>query len=461
MASLNDHEVRKFEGTQPAMSSIDSEIFEEIIKETTPQYVQFLATEFISDSAEKAREISKKAGVESKVVGEKPFFMTDEDFGINGSIGSSFAMVKPGKPNKPLRIIIAHSDVPSLRIPVSPLFTAESTKQEMMTPSISLCTEPFGGVRPDDWYGMDVKVIGKMYIQGIEKKIELPGRIKQKSLHVDHPAIMKDFEGLKIDTGYMCAKDLYRVLGIHSADDFARARLYCLPSLKNWQTIGNELGGFGHDDRSCVWASLKAGIESLVGNDNTTMIFALDNEEIGSVGNSASYRGFFENVVRETLKVVYGKKAKDIELPMALNRELLGGMPAIFADVGVGLSTAELSDQYGLVDQDRASRLGWGVMINTSITTSPKHVDKFVTLLRKNLPGNKRYLRYQIGGDYTPVDGRYGWAGSVQMHDSFGDVMPCLNVGIPVSGLHHPRTEAINVFDLHWMKEAYKVYLKN
>jgi hypothetical protein len=47
------------------------------------------------------------------------------------------------------------------------------------------------------------------------------------------------------------------------------------------------------------------------------------------------------------------------------------------------------------------------------------------------------------------------------MYDSFGDVMPCLNVGIPVSGLHHPRTEVINIFDLHWMKEAYKAYLKN
>jgi len=27
--------------------------------------------------------------------------------------------------------------------------------------------------------------------------------------------------------------------------------------------------------------------------------------------------------------------------------------------------------------------------------------------------------------------------------------------------LHHPRAETINVFDLHFLKEAYKIYLKN
>jgi len=35
------------------------------------------------------------------------------------------------------------------------------------------------------------------------------------------------------------------------------------------------------------------------------------------------------------------------------------------------------------------------------------------------------------------------------MHDSFGDKVPALNVGIPVCGLHHPTVEAINIFDLH------------
>jgi aspartyl aminopeptidase len=47
------------------------------------------------------------------------------------------------------------------------------------------------------------------------------------------------------------------------------------------------------------------------------------------------------------------------------------------------------------------------------------------------------------------------------MYDSFGDTIPCLNLGVPVIGLHHPRTEAINIFDLFWTKEAYKVYLEN
>lgn len=463
MVSLNECMVRDFEGTQPASDKLSRKAMQEIATKTIPRYRAFIQEKLVSDSVENARKIVREAGVKSGEVGEHPFFVSDEDFGINGSIGNSFAFVKPGKANKPLRIIIAHSDVPSLRIPVNPVFTAEDYKRELLTSSVSLCTEPFGGVRPEDWYGMDVEIVGKIYVNGKTKNVSLDGRIKQKSLHVDHPQIMKSFEGLKVDTGFRNAGELYQALGIKSADDFARARLYCLPKMlkgANGSLVGNELGGFGHDDRCCVWASLQAGLESIVNNDNTTMIFALDNEEIGSIGNSASYRGFFENVVKETLKVVYGNKAKEIELPGALNRHLLGEMPAIFADVGVGIGPEEMNDAYGLVDKDRASRLGWGVMINSEITTSPKHVDKYISLLQKFLPEKEPRLRYQIGGDYSPVDNR-SWGASGQMYDAFGDVMPCLNVGIPVCGLHHPRTETINVFDLHWMKEAYKVYLQH
>ncbi len=461
VVSLNDYEASNFDALQPATEDVPKKIVKELIEQTLPQYMQFIQEKLISDSVEKARSIAQSKGIESRVSGEKPFFVSDEDMGINGAIGNSFAMVKPGKKEKPFRIIIAHSDVPSLRIPVNPVFGAQDYRRELRTPTISLCTEPFGGIRPEDWYGMDVEIVGKIYINGKEKRISMPGRIKQKSLHTDHPLIMKTFEGLKVSTASSNIEELYQKLGIESADDFASARLYCLPSMeKNGKLLGYELGGFGHDDRCCVWAGLQASLETLLDNDNTTMVFALDNEEIGSIGNSANYMGFFENVMRETLKVVYGEEGGKIELPSALNRGLMGGMPAICADVGVGLGPEELDDRYGLVDIDRSSRTGWGIMINAGITTSPKHVDNFTSLLKKKIPGKEKNYRYQIGGDYTPVDGR-AWGNSAQMYDSFRDTMPFLNVGIPVCGLHHPRTEVINIFDLQWMKEAYKIYMKN
>jgi len=462
MSSLNDLLTGDFVGNQPSVEGVSDKIITQVAQETTGPYVAFIQEKLVSDSVENARKIASQHGVRSRDIGGRPFFISDEDFGINGATGNSFALVKPGKKGHPLRIIIAHSDVPSLRVPINPIYTAETTKSELMTPSVSLCTEPFGGIRPEDWYGMDVEIVGKVYIGGRVKSVSLDGRIKQKSLHTDHPQIMKTLEGLRVDTGLLTPADVYRALGMKGADDFARAKLYCLPKMAvNGNLVGNELSAFGHDDRCCVWTSLNAGLETMVDNDFTTMVFALDNEEIGSIGNSASYRGFFENVVRETLKVVHGKDARNIELPAALNRHLLGDMPAIFADVGVGIGPQEIDDVYELVDKDRASRLGWGVMINSTITTSPKHVDKFITLLKKYLPGTNREMRYQIGGDYTPVDSRYSHIGSPQMHDSFRDVMPCLNVGAPVSGLHHPRTEVLNVFDLHWMKEAYRIYLSH
>lgn len=465
MSSVNDELVKEFEGIQPASEFITKKVLRELTKVSIPEYHKFIQCRLVSDSVEYARNLAKDAGSLSGQISSKPFFITDEEMGINGAIGNSFAFVKPGKPTKPLRIIISHSDVPSLRIPVNPVFVETSLERQLSCPSISLYTEPFGGVRPDDWYGMEVDIIGKLFLNGKEKRIELPGRIKQKSVHVDDQRYLKTFEGLKVDTGFRKSNDFFGALGMKGADDFAKSRLYCLPHFtdtRNGRLIGNELGAFGHDDRCCVWASLRAGLDSLIDNDNTTMIFALDNEEIGSVGNSASYRGFFETVLKKTLDVVHGDKSKNIELPADLNTHLLDGMPVIFADVGVGLGIEELEDPYN-VNERGASRLGWGVMINSGITTSPKHVDKFLTLLNKKLPGNKKYnpIRYQIGGDYSPVDSRYGWKGDAQMYDAFGDSLPCLNVGIPVTGLHHPRVETINVFDLYFMKEAYKVYLQN
>jgi aspartyl aminopeptidase len=462
MVSLIDQGIGDFEGVQPAADNLNKKILNRVLSKTIPEYVFFMQPKLISDSVEKAREIAKSYKVDNKEISDNPFFLSDEDMGINGAVGNSFALVKPGKADKPFRIIIAHSDVPSLRIPVNPVFAESNSDRAMACSSVMILTEPFGGVRPDDWYGTEVDIVGKLFIDGKEKRIELPGRIKQKSLHVDDPRFVKTFQGLKIDTGFRTAEALYSELGITSCDDFARAKLYCLPHFEgiNGRMIGNELGGFGHDDRCCVWAALKAGLETLVKTDNTTMIFALDNEEIGSVGISANYRGFFENVLRETINVVYKENAKNIVVPACLNKSLLGGMPVIFADVGVGLGPEELEDPFN-VDLKGASRLGWGAMINSGVTTSPKHVDKIVSLLKKQLPGRDRDFRYQIGGDYSPVDSRFSWKGDAQMYDAFGDVMPCLNIGIPVTGLHHPRAETINVFDLHWMKEVYKIYLAN
>lgn len=460
MSSLNDQLALNSEGTQPSSDNISKQIMRKVLTRTVPQYMEFMQERLVSDCVEKAREISAKFGV-GRSISRKPFFLTDEDFGINGAIGNSFALVKPGNPTRPLRIIIAHSDIPCLRIPANPIYVVNDSARSMASPSISLRTEPFGGVRPDDWYGTEVDIVGKMFIGGKVKRIELPGRIRQKSLHVDNPGEMKTYDGLKVDTGYQVPEKLYRQLGITSADDFSRSRLYCFPHSKTaGRLVGHELGGFGHDDRACVWASLMAGLETLASTNNTVMIFGLDNEEIGGGGNSASYRGFFENILEETLKVVYGP-TKKFSLPADLNRGILGVMPAIFADVAVGLGPEELEDPR--INFDGASRMGWGPFIYSGILTSPKHVDKIMTQIERDLPDKKklRSKRYQMGGDYSHVDLRYSYHGDAQMSDSFGDVMPCLNIGLPVTGLHHPRTETINVFDLHWMREIYKIYLKN
>ena len=45
------------------------------------------------------------------------------------------------------------------------------------------------------------------------------------------------------------------------------------------------------------------------------------------------------------------------------------------------------------------------------------------------------------------------------MSDVFDEFFPCVDVGVPVIGLHNPTSESLNVFDLYWAKKAYEAYL--
>jgi aspartyl aminopeptidase len=156
----------------------------------------------------------------------------------------------------------------------------------------------------------------------------------------------------------------------------------------------------------------------------------------------------------------------DIDFPLDLSRGLLGDMPAISADVGIALGNQEL-EMIGTneLDIQNCPKSGWGCFIDAegfsgfgSRTTSPRHISNLVSLLEKNLIGRNKSSRFHITGNSITQDSDFS---SGTMSDELAKFMPCVDMGIPVIGLHHPTCEVLNIYDLFWTKEAYKIYLQN
>ncbi|MBM3247587.1 hypothetical protein FJZ17_03570 [Candidatus Pacearchaeota archaeon] len=470
MSSIVDRNTgyQDFIGEQPAADKVPKRTRVHIFKRMGPDYVDFLQERLPWEACDKIKKEAAAFGVEVGRLPDdpkKPFLVTDLDVKLNGVMGNSCVLVKPGNPDKPFRIIIAHSDVPCLKVRAQPIHVELDAERTLGCPSVSLSAEEFGGIRPDDWYGKEVDIVGKVFMAGKERDILLSGRIKQKSVHVDSRDAIKTREGLKVDTGFRTLDLLYEQLGIKDHMDFGRANLYVVPYFKrgdNGRLVGHELGAFGQDDRVCMWASMTAGLESLAKTDNTLIVAALENEEIGSSGISASYRGFFEFALKEAVRRVYGDKAGEIDLPLDLNRKLLGGWPAISADVDVGLGYEEMQDHWD-IDFKSAAKMGWGFVLSAqapswySRSLSAKHIDNLMELFKKALPLNKQEQRFQVTGSPHSVDSE---STSGTFADQFDRFFPSVDMGVPVVGLHHPGVEVVNLFDLFWLKEGYKAYLR-
>ena len=463
MASIFDKsQIKDFRGAQPSADYVSRYVRNYIHGEMTESYTDLLNSELPNDIVDNTRDFMEDAEFVVGQPSENPFFVTDEDMGISGSTGRACAIVKPGHPKGHLRIIFAHTDSPCLRVRPQPVYVDTDAISSNACPSISLMTEPYGGIRPDDWYGMDVDIVGETFLRGRRKRVKIPGLIKHNSLHIDDGR-ERTADGLLVDTGFRTLKELYKSLGIRNGMDFGRMRLYAIPHFeKNAHIVGNEIGSYGADDISCLWAAREAALNaSTKRHRNTMLTFFLDREEVGSQGGSGGYRGFFEAVLKETLRLVYGDSS-DFDLPLDLNRNLLGGMPAISADVDVGMTQQELWSNGSEVDVYNIAKPGWGFYICAGgpdwerRDVSPKHVDMLMQIMDKHLDTRSRE-RYQITGKPLTPDSGIATATMADVFDSF---MPCIEMGIPVTGLHNPRAETLNLYDLYWLSRGYEVYLR-
>jgi len=207
------------------------------------------------------------------------------------------------------------------------------------------------------------------------------------------------------------------------------------------------LGGYGHDDRICAFASLKA----LLGADirrRPAMAVFYDKEEIGSKGETGAQSRFMMETIHDILQ---RQGADDSESAV---RRVMIQSNAISADVTSGIDP----NWPEVHEKSNAARLGYGICL-TKFTGSGGKIDasdasaEYLGHIRAIF--NRREVPWQ-SAEMGKVD--EGGGGTVAKFLAEHGVQ-VLDAGPPVLSMHSPF-EIIHKGDLYSCYLAYKAFLE-
>ena len=208
--------------------------------------------------------------------------------------------------------------------------------------------------------------------------------------------------------------------------------------------------GYGHDDRVCSFAGLKALIDAADEVPQVTAsILMCDKEEIGSMGSTGMQSSFFENTVAELIEL-QERNAKDILVRRALEKSSM-----LSADV-----TAAADPHFPDVDSTgNEARLHKGVAASkytggTSKGGASDCSPEFVAEIRRIMSEEKVVWQMAELGKMEK-----GGGGTISQYMArFG--MKVLDMGTPMWNMHAPW-EIVSASDCYQTYRAYSAYLRN
>ena len=364
--------------------------------------------------------------------------------------------------SKGINVVVAHIDSPRIDLKPNPLYEDEGMAL--------FKTHYYGGIKKYQWTAIPLSLHG-VVVKGDGAKIEVSvgdGEddpvfcVTDLLPHLAADQMSKKLsegitgEGLNILVGSEPYPDreaqnrvklnIMRLLNEKygmTEEDFYSSELCLVPSFKA-RDIGFDrslIGSYGHDDRVCGYAALRA-LTGLEGAPERTCICVLaDKEEIGSMGNTGMQSRFFENVVAELCER-YGAKT----------REVLDRSTCLSADVNVAFDPnfPEVSEKRN------TARAGGGVALTkyTGARGKSGSSDASAELL-----GSIRRLFNDNGvlwqfGELGKVDQGGGGTVAQYMANMGMDTVDC---GVPVLSMHSPF-EVISKNDLYMMTQAFGVF---
>ncbi|WP_311537316.1 aminopeptidase [uncultured Anaerococcus sp.] len=368
---------------------------------------------------------------------------------------------------KGMTIVGAHLDSPRLDLKPVPLFEKSHAAY--------LKTHYYGGIKKYHWTNIPLSLVGVAFTKdGKKVDISIGERddepvffISELLIHLSADLNQKkageviEGEQLNIMVGSIPLKDekenpikknvlkiLNEKYGIEE-EDFLTAELNVIPATKA-REVGLDrsmIMAYGHDDKVCSYAALKAILE--VENPAKTLVgLFVDKEEIGSVGATGMTSQFFEDMTLEILNA-FGK-GNIVSLKRALrNSKVLSADVTLAEDANFLEATEEMN----------TAKLGHGVCLTKYTGSRGKGGSNDADseyLAEVRTAFSKESAIWQTG-ELGKID--QGGGGTIAyILAEYG--MSVVDCGTPVVSMHAPL-EVISKADLYQTFKAYLAFYKH
>ena len=365
-------------------------------------------------------------------------------------------------------IIGAHIDSPRMDLKQNPLYEDSGLAY--------LDTHYYGGIKKYQWvtiplalHGVVAKKDGTLLnvVIGEDENDPVVG-ISDLLIHLSADQMQKkgavviEGEELNVIIGGMPLKDeekepvkanmlniLKEKYGIEE-EDFLSAEIEVVPAGK-CRELGLDRSmiiGYGHDDRVCAFAQIKAMLDVKTTPAYTCCCILADKEEIGSVGATGMQAKYFENAVAELMNLT--GEYSELKLRRALTNARM-----LSCDVSAGYDP----NFAGVFEKKNSAFLGNGVCFNKYTGARGKSGSndanaEYMAKLRKLMDDAK--VRYQTA-ELGKVDA--GGGGTIAyICAAYG--MEVIDSGVAVLSMHAPW-EIISKADLYEAFKAYRAFLVN
>jgi len=414
-------------------------------------------------------EMAKKRGF-VEISKKKSLKTGDKVYVVNRDKNLFLAVIGKDKINKGLSVIMSHVDSPHLDFKSSPLYEDEGVA--------FLKTHYYGGIKKYQWPTIALALHGIVCLKNGDRKEIVIGEKESDPVfmitdllpHLDRAG----GPGSKVGNREILGEDLNMLVGsipvkddkiknriklaileyLHNKygiveEDFYSAELQAVPSEKA-RDIGFDrslISAYGHDDRSCSFASLQAFFDSSA-SKKTKICFWVDREEIGSDGNTGAKSFFVDSFVSELLRLS--------KLPCGLNDvyKLFSLSQGISSDV-----TAAVDPDYKDVhDLNNAHRMGFGVAMEKYTGSGGKYSTseasaEYVARLRSIFSRDKNVV-YQVSGGIGKID--VGGGGTIAKYMANRN-LDIVDIGVPLFNMHAPL-EIVSKADLYASYLVYKLF---
>jgi aspartyl aminopeptidase len=378
-------------------------------------------------------------------------------------------VVGEDKIDKGMNVVGTHIDSPRLDLKPFPLYEDGGLA--------FLKTHYYGGIRKYQWASLPLALHGVIFKKNGEKinivigekeddpvffitdllphlakdqnQKKLGEGITGESLNIVVGNIPLGDKDIKDKVKFHIMKILNDQYGIEE-DDFTTAEIEVVPAGKT-RDVGLDkglLGGYGHDDRVCSFAALKA-ITQIENPKRTCVSFFADKEEVGSQGNTGMQSMFFENMVAELI-ALQNKDYNGLLLKRAfsstrvLSGDVAAGFDPNYPDVHDKRNAAFISNGVSIVKYTGARGKSGCNDANAEFTADVRKIF------------NDNEVVWQIG-ELGKVDQGGGGTIAYILANYGAEVIDC---GTPVLSMHAPF-ELVSKADLYMTFKGYKAFLKD